>query len=213
MQPREHWESVYRERAPEDVSWFQPDPAVSLDLIRQAAPRLDARILDVGGGASRLVDALLAAGYTSLTVNDVSPTALAHAQQRLGSAAARVTWLPADILTVPLAAGSVALWHDRAVFHFLTRSEDQEQYLAQVRNAVAPGGHVLVATFAEDGPARCSGLAVARYSPQQLHDAFGPGFELAASRREVHVTPRGAPQAFTWCLCRRLPASLGVAAA
>jgi len=152
------------------------------------------------------VDGLLAAGYSRLTVLDLSVSALEQARVRVGRLAATVTWREADVLTVKLARGSIDLWHDRAVFHFLTRAADRHGYVAQVRRAVRPGGHVLVATFAENGPTRCSGFEVARYTPGALHGEFGTGFRLLSSVREQHVTPWGTQQPFVYCLCRFEPA-------
>jgi ubiquinone/menaquinone biosynthesis C-methylase UbiE len=171
-------------------------------LIERVAPGRGAAVLDVGAGASTLVDGLLAAGYRRITVLDLSAAALAQARQRLGPAAGGVTWLEADVLTAPLPPAAFDVWHDRAVFHFLTADGERRQYIAQVRRAVRPGGHVMVATFAEDGPERCSGLEVARYSPGALQGQFGPDFTTVESRRDEHRTPKGVVQAFTYCLCR-----------
>jgi ubiquinone/menaquinone biosynthesis C-methylase UbiE len=203
--PKAHWETVYRTKRADEVSWFQREPAISLSLIRRAAPETSARIIDVGGGASRLVDALLGTGYSHLTVLDLSPTALAQARARLGDAAARVCWLEADVLNAKLPDAGFDLWHDRAVFHFLTSSSDRDAYLGQVRRAVRPGGHVLLATFAEDGPTTCSGLPVARYSTEALLNELGGAFQLVESIREQHVTPSGTRQSFVYCLCRFAP--------
>lgn len=197
-----HWEHVYQSKAADQVSWFQPTARVSLELIKQAAPAHAAAIIDVGGGASTLVDGLLAAGYRALTVLDVSETALAITRRRIGEAAAHVTWLRANVLDASLPSAAFDLWHDRAVFHFLTAAGDRQRYVSQVRHAVRPGDHVLMATFAEDGPTRCSGLDVARYSADELHAQFGAGFELITSRRDMHRTPSGAEQAFTYCVFR-----------
>jgi SAM-dependent methyltransferase len=202
MDSSAHWQSVYTQKSPDSVSWFQAEPTHSLTLIRAVTPSLDASIVDIGGGASTLVDALLASGYTALTVLDLAPAALQHARDRLGPAGAPVMWVAADVLTVDFPAASVDVWHDRAVFHFLTQPDARAQYLAQVRRAVRAGGHVVIATFAEDGPTRCSGLEVARYAPHELQEAFGPGFVLVSSAREVHVTPSGATQAFTYGVFR-----------
>jgi SAM-dependent methyltransferase len=202
MDPRLHWEKVYREKNPTEVSWFQADARISRELIELASPDRSAAIFDVGGGASTLVDGLLAGGYTHVTVLDVSGAALEIARKRLGTAAARVTWIEADILRADLAPQSVDVWHDRAVFHFLTDAVDRARYIAQVRSVLRPGGHVLMATFAEDGPTRCSGLDVVRYSPAQLQGELGDDFNMVESRREEHRTPSGAVQLFTWCLSR-----------
>lgn len=197
-----HWERIYRTSDSTRVSWYQPVARVSLDLIRRVASDLDASIIDVGGGASTLVDGLLAEGYGDVTVLDVAPSALAIARERLGSAAARVTWLAADVLTAPLPPSRYALWHDRAVFHFLTDEQDRARYVGQARRAVRPGGHVIVASFGLDGPSQCSGLDVARYSSEGMHAEFGTDFRLLDSVREEHQTPAGVIQAFLYCLCR-----------
>ncbi len=192
------------------MSWFQPEATLSLALIQRVAPGFDSAIVDVGAGASTLVDGLVTTGYHCITVLDLSVAALAHAQQRVAGCgtAGSVVWRQADVLTAELSAAAFDVWHDRAVFHFLTDGADRARYVAQVRHAVRPGGFVLVATFAEDGPLRCSGLDVARYSSDALHGEFGGDFRLLDSRREEHRTPWGARQAFTYCLCRYDPQAL-----
>ena len=199
---QDHWERIYRTTDPTQVSWYQPQPRLSLELIRSMSPDLDAPIIDVGGGASTLVDGLLDAGYRHVTVLDLSPISLAFARQRLGARATLVTWLAADVRVVPLLADGYAVWHDRAVFHFLTDPADRARYVGQARLAVRSGGYALVASFAPDGPARCSGLDVVRYSPEAMHGEFGASFRLLDSVREEHHTPAGATQAFVYCLCR-----------
>jgi len=203
MSRREHWDAVYRGRDVSEVSWYQPEPALSLSLIRRVAPALDASIIDVGGGASVLVDRLLDAGYRHVTVLDIAEPALALARQRLGARAAEARWIAADLLTAELERAAYDVWHDRAVFHFLTRSEDRRQYGDSLRHAIRDGGHAIVSGFATDGPARCSGLEVVRYTPESLHAALGKGFELLDSTREEHRTPSGATQPFVYCLLRR----------
>jgi 2-polyprenyl-3-methyl-5-hydroxy-6-metoxy-1,4-benzoquinol methylase len=202
MDPRAHWEQVYRTKAPDQVSWYAPHLARSLDFIREAAPDKDAAILDVGGGESTLVDDLLLAGYRDVTVLDVSPHALDVTKARLRERGASVRWIAADVTTADLPAHRYDVWHDRAVFHFLTDSGVRAAYVRQVRHAVKPGGHVIVATFALDGPEQCSGLPVEHYDASSLHGAFGPQFALVRSAREVHRTPAGNEQPFTWCFCR-----------
>ncbi len=200
--PEKHWETIYRTQAPTEVSWYQPEPRVSLDLIRRVASDLDAPIIDVGGGASLLVDGLLDAGYRDVTVLDLAPTALALARQRLGERADRVTWMAANVITTSLPAARYAVWHDRAVFHFLLDPADRSRYVAQTRRSVRSGGHAIVASFSPEGPPRCSGLEVVRYSPDAMHAEFGNGFRLLDTVREDHQTPSGATQAFVYCLCR-----------
>ena len=199
---KDHWEGIYRARAATEVSWYQPEARLSLDLIRRVAPDLESPVVDVGGGASTLVDGLVHAGYQAVTVLDLAPTALAVARQRLGAAAAGVTWLEADVLRAALPSGGYVVWHDRAVFHFLTDPSDRRRYVAQTRRAVRPGGYVIVASFGPDGPTRCSGLPVQRYSPAAMHAEFGADFRLLDSVREDHRTPAGLTQAFVYCLCR-----------
>ena len=206
MTHREHWDDVYRRRAPSDASWYQPEATVSLDLIRRVAPALSSPIIDVGGGASTLVDGLLDGGYDQVTVLDIAGSSLTVAQHRLGERAALVTWIESDVLTASMPARRYSVWHDRAVFHFLTESTDRERYVARIREAVSPGGHVIVASFAPEGPTRCSGFDVVRSSPGEMHAQFGEGFRLLDSVREEHHTPSGVTQAFVYCLCRVLPA-------
>jgi ubiquinone/menaquinone biosynthesis C-methylase UbiE len=204
MNDKLHWESIYRTKRSDQVSWFQREAALSLALIRRIEPRSTARIIDVGGGASTLVDGLLHAGYRSLTVLDLSSTALDEVRSRLGPAGADVTWLEADVLETTWPSATFDVWHDRAVFHFLTAADERARYVKQAQRAVRPGGHVLVATFADDGPTHCSGLPVARYTPASLHQEFGPGFRLLETAREGHVTPAGGRQSFVYCLCQVL---------
>jgi len=209
MDLKAHWDKTYIAKGSEHVSWFQSTAKLSLELIRQAAPPPNPQIIDVGGGASTLVDGLLSSGYRRITVLDVSAVALGEAKKRLGQEGGHVRWLEADVLSTELEAASIDVWHDRAVFHFLNDKSARERYVAQVKRSVKAGGRVLVATFAEDGPTRCSGLPVQRYSADTLHSEFGPDFQRVASERETHVTPWGAQQAFTYCLCRYAPTSLG----
>ena len=200
---REHWEEVYRTKDPTLVSWYQPQCRISLDLIHRVAPDPASPIIDVGGGPSTLVDGLLGSGFRAITVLDLAPSALGIAQARLGSRSLDVTWIPAGILDAPLSHAAYAVWHDRAVFHFLTDPDDRARYVRQVRHAVRPGGHVIVASFAPDGPARCSGLDVMRYTPESMHREFGTEFRLIDSTREEHRTPAGGVQPFVYCICRR----------
>ena len=202
MDQKKHWESIYRTKDVHTVSWFQPEARESIDLITRFAPDRTAPIIDVGGGASVLVDDLLSAGYTDLSVLDVSETALEISRQRLGDKAAKVKWIAGDVRDAHLDR-EYMVWHDRAVFHFLTDAADRKAYVAQVERTVRPGGYVLVATFAEDGPATCSGLPVVRYSAESLHSEFGPAFRIVTSEHEDHHTPAGRAQSFLYCLCRR----------
>lgn len=199
-----HWDAVYEERGTDGVSWFQREPQVSLELVASLAVPCETAVVDVGGGASTFVDRLLARGFVDVTVLDVSAAALEASRRRLGRGA-RVTWLREDVLTwrPPRRYG---LWHDRAAFHFLVDAADRAAYLAVLRSALAPGGQVVLGTFAADGPDRCSGLPVARYSPGGLAGVLGDDLEVVETRREVHVTPAGARQAFTWVAARRVAA-------
>lgn len=211
MDPKAHWNSVYQTKGERGVSWYQTDAELSLRFIKSVSSSRNATIVDVGGGASTLVDGLLNAGYGDVTVLDLSATGIQLARTRLGAVAQQVTWVEADVLTAELAESAFDIWHDRAVFHFLTNQRDQHRYVSQVQRAVKPGGHVIVGTFAEDGPERCSGLSVARYSAEALHGEFGTDFRLLGSERQVHITPSGVPQVFTYCVCRYCPAGIAEA--
>ena len=198
MDPKErqaHWENVYRTKAETEVSWFQKTPTLSLDFIHSAGVGKDAAIIDIGGGESRLVDALLDEGYTALSVLDISQKAVAETQARLGQRASHVTWIVADV-TAWESERTYDLWHDRAAFHFLTEPADQDAYVARLVRALRPGGHLIIGTFALDGPERCSGLPVVRYDARSLSQRLGPLFELVESRNHEHHTPAGRVQRF-----------------
>jgi 2-polyprenyl-3-methyl-5-hydroxy-6-metoxy-1,4-benzoquinol methylase len=195
---RDHWEGVYRTRQTEEVSWYQASPSVSLEMLDAAGISSSSSVIDVGGGDSLLVDALLARGLTRVTVLDVSQEALDRARTRTGEAGRVVTWLQADVTDPSWQIDAVDVWHDRAVFHFLTDPADRERYVARLRRYVVPGGAVIIATFALDGPERCSGLPVQRYAPAQLEQVLGPGFVLVESRDQDHRTPTGGLQHFQW---------------
>jgi ubiquinone/menaquinone biosynthesis C-methylase UbiE len=199
-----HWESVYRSKPPDAVSWYRPHLDLSLRLIESALPDREAAIIDVGGGESTLVDDLLARGYHNLTVLDISRTALEVAKRRLGKSAEQIRWIQADVTQAPLAKSSYDAWHDRAVFHFLTASEDRIAYVRAVMRTVRPGGHVIVGTFGTRGPEKCSGLSVMRYDAPGLHGEFGERFQLIDSFNELHRTPFGTMQQFLYCYCRRV---------
>ena len=207
MNTADHWEGVYTTRAPEGVSWYSRHLERSLALIdRASGGRTDLAIIDVGGGESTLIDDLLARGYGNLTVLDISQTALAVSKRRAGAAADRVHWICADITRADLPAQAYDVWHDRAVFHFLTSTEQRAAYVEKVRHAVRPGGHVIVSTFGPKGPTKCSGLDVVRYNADSLHDEFGSPFRLVESSEELHQTPFGTVQQFLYCYCRVEPA-------
>ncbi len=203
MPDNDHWEAVYQTKRADEVSWFRPHLETSLALIREAVPSPAARIIDVGGGEATLVDDLIAAGYEHVDVLDLSSTALEVTRQRLGERAVHVGFIVGDVTTYPFAPATYDLWHDRAVFHFLTDEAARAAYVQQVMRAVKSGGHVMVATFGLDGPLTCSGLPVMRYDADALHDQFGDAFELLRHDTEVHVTPAGKQQQFVYCLCRR----------
>jgi SAM-dependent methyltransferase len=192
-----HWDEVYTRRGSEEVSWFQSEPTVSLELINALGIDRAAAVIDVGGGASTLVDHLLAAGFEDVSVLDVSDVALQVGRSRIGAPAARVAWLREDVLAWR-PERRFGLWHDRAVFHFLTEARDRETYLETMWSAIKPGGGLVMATFADDGPEQCSGLPVRRYPAEELVALLGPRFAMAESRREFHMTPGGVVQLFTW---------------
>lgn len=192
---RQHWNTVYATKPADTVSWYQAVPQVSLDLIGRAAVSRQAAIIDIGGGASLLADRLLQAGYSDVTVLDIAETALAATRARLGADAARIHWVVSDITTWH-PARRYDLWHDRAVFHFLTAEADRNAYLAALRAGTQAGSQVVIATFAPDGPERCSGLPVQRYAPQELAAVLGDDFALAETAREDHRTPGGNIQHF-----------------
>ncbi len=202
MQRKAHWEHIYATKPADGVSWYQPHADQSLALIRGTGTPHSGAIIDVGGGASTLVDDLLANGYTDLTVLDLSAAALETARRRLASRAGLATWLEGDVTAVELPARRYDVWHDRAVFHFLTEEKDRRAYVTAVLRAVKPLGHVIIATFAADGPTHCSGLPVVRYSPDQLHAELGASFTLQHAAREAHHTPFGTVQQFVYCCCR-----------
>jgi len=203
MSNKPHWESVYAAKAPDAVSWYAPHLVQSLHYIRAGAPNNRAAIVDIGGGESTLVDDLLADGYTNVSVLDLSATALEVAQRRLGKVSKAVTWVVGDILDIEFETNTYDVWHDRAVFHFLTTDEQRQRYVHQVLRALRPGGFAIVGTFGPEGPKECSGLPVSRYAPEELHGTFGKPFQLVESTVETHVTPWGAPQQFVYCFCRR----------
>jgi trans-aconitate methyltransferase len=196
-----HWDHVYVAKPERELSWFQENPEISLELIRVSETPKDAAIIDIGGGASRLVDALLAEGFCDLTVLDISEQALGS-QSRLGPEAARVRWIATDV-TAWEPARRYDLWHDRAAFHFLTEEASRQAYAARVTRAVRPGGHVIIGTFAPDGPERCSGLPVMRHDAASIGAVLGKRFALIESRSHDHMTPAGRIQRFQFSLFRR----------
>lgn len=198
-----HWDNVYRTKREDEVSWFQASPTLSLDLIHATGIDRSASIIDVGGGASRMVDALIEEGFANLTVLDVSEAATETAKARLGARATAVTWIVADV-TNWQPGGTYDVWHDRAAFHFLTAPEDRVAYAQRVLRAVRPGGHVIVGTFALDGPERCSGLPVVRHDAESIGAVLGPSFKLIETRRHEHQTPMGGSQKFQFSRFQRV---------
>jgi hypothetical protein len=203
--PRAHWDAVYATRPADAVSWFQHDPAPSLAMIAAAGIVPSDPLIDVGGGASLLVDRLLDAGYGHVSVLDIAASGLALARARLGGRASRVAWLVEDATRWQPSAGAFRLWHDRAVFHFLVDAADRAGYRRALDRGLHPDGFVVLATFAPTGPERCSGLPVCRYSAGALAAELGSSYRLIETRPETHLTPSGRAQDFTWCLFRRLP--------
>ena len=197
-----HWENVYSTKGEKEVSWFQENPAPSLELIELAKPRRDAAIVDIGGGASHLVDHLVVLGFQNITVLDLSEAALAAAKARLGDKAAQVQWIAVDV-TKWYPTQPFDIWHDRAAFHFLTAPDDRAAYVARLDKAIKPGGSVIIGTFALDGPEKCSGLPIHRYDAAGLGEALGSGFELAHTQRHEHVTPWEVIQRFQFSVFRR----------
>jgi SAM-dependent methyltransferase len=202
MDTQTHWENIYGTKAADAVSWYRPHLEASLELIERAASGYSTSIIDIGGGESTLVDDLLARGYQNISVLDISQTALDVNKKRLGSASENVHWLVGDITKAGLEPCAYDVWHDRAVFHFLTAPEERIAYVRQVANAVKPGGHVIVSTFGPEGPTKCSGLDVVRYDAESLHAEFGVRFRLLGSSKELHRTPFDTIQQFLYCFCR-----------
>ena len=202
LERQSHWQNVYQTKGERDVSWFQEVPTISLDLIRATGVGPDAPIIDIGGGASRLVDALVSEGFRSISVLDVSDKALATSRERLGPRAKNVTWIVADV-TAWHPDKTYDVWHDRAAFHFLTEPADRAAYAECARKAVRPGGHIIIGTFAPDGPERCSGLPVLRHDATSIGEVLGPSFKLIESRRHDHQTPGGSMQRFQFSRFQR----------
>ena len=197
-----HWQQVYLSKGEHQVSWSQPDPQPSLGLIEKFAGGAGASIVDIGGGASRLVDSLVKGGFGEITVLDLSEAALQAAKERMGSAGDAIQWVAADV-TAWRPPHPFDIWHDRAAFHFLVDAKDRQAYIDRLSSGVKAGGHAIIATFAPDGPEKCSGLPVQRYDPEGLGKAVGGGFELVEHLAHHHVTPWGAAQSFQFSVLRR----------
>lgn len=204
MDRQSHWQSIFQTRKSSEVSWYQPHLRASLDLIAQLALPPTANILDVGAGDSTLVDDLLACGFSRISLLDISPTALKRVRARLGSESDKITWIEADITQVRLPQNTFDLWHDRALFHFLTQDEDRRRYVELAHNTVKRGGDMIIATFAQDGPVRCSGLDTLRYNPESLCHELGADFTLVRSLSETHHMPSGNEQSFSYCLFKKI---------
>jgi SAM-dependent methyltransferase len=194
---KEHWEQIYSDKSPLEVSWYQREPAVSLRLIDHCKLGRDVPIIDIGGGASVLVDRLLDAGYSRLTVLDIAAQSLAAARTRLGTRARCVQWIETDI-TEFVPPHPYGLWHDRAVFHFLVEADDRNRYIATLKQALARGGHVVLAAFAIGGPTQCSGLDIVQYDAAGLVTELGAEFELLEQTSETHLTPANKAQLFCY---------------
>lgn len=203
MNQKDHWEQVYSTKPTDKLGWYKPHLQTSLRWIKELGLAAEAPSIDVGGGASTLVDDLLGAGYRSITVLDISEKALCSVRERLGKKANMVTWLEGDITSVVLPSHHYELWHDRAVFHFLTELDQQRKYRENLLKALKPGGHLIIGTFAQEAPPKCSGLPVERYNLEQLEDTLGTEFELVHHRKEKHVTPGGLEQMYLYCCFRR----------
>ena len=192
-----HWERVYVSKQSTEVSWYQPRPQRSLQLIEDAGVPADTPIIDVGGGASTLVDCLLDEGYRDVTILDIAASAFEHSRERLGSRADEVEWIVADVTRFD-AQRSYGLWHDRAVLHFLTDAADRDRYVRALEKAVSSGGHLVLSTFGPQGPRKCSGLNVRRYDIDMLVELVGDRFDLQDTELETHVTPGGSTQQFLY---------------
>jgi len=201
MDMQTHWERIYTQKAPDQVSWYRQHLETSVALIERASVGRSAAIIDVGAGEATLVDDLLARGYTNVTVLDISSTAIEANRKRLGKDADLVRWIVADVTQVDLESAAYDVWHDRAVFHFLTEAGDRAAYVRQVARAMRRGGHVIISAFGPEGPMKCSGLDVVRYDADSLHAEFGSRFRLVSSSKELHQTPFGTTQQFLYCYC------------
>ncbi len=202
MSNKDHWEKVYGSKASEAVSWYAPHLETSLKLIHQASANKNSAIIDIGGGESTLVDDLITEGYQDISVLDISQKAIDVAKERLGKSADMVHWYCADINQATLLQNYFEVWHDRAVFHFLTEEYQRVKYIEQVTQSVRHGGYVIMSTFGPEGPEKCSGLDVVRYDSEKLHGQFGKGFKLIDSSTEIHKTPMNTTQQFLYCFYR-----------
>ncbi len=207
MSREAHWQTVYSAKEADEVSWYRPRLDMSLELIRATGLTKSGRIIDIGAGASTLVDDLLAAGYECITALDISETALNIARQRLGSAAKEVTWIVGDVTEVDLGEKAFDLWHDRAALHFLTDAADRTRYADALSRALAPGGHAVLSAFSPDGPEQCSGLDIRQYDAPGLTELLGDDFQMRECRTEIHTTPSGNEVPFTYCRLQKTAAA------
>ena len=203
MSQKDHWDQAYASNSAEKLGWYEPHLRTSVTWIKALNLTPDAPIIDVGGGASTLADDLVDAGYRSITVLDLSEKALSSVKARLGERARLITWLTGDITSIALPRHHYELWHDRAVFHFLTAPDQQQKYRDNLLRALKPGGHLIIATFAPEAPPKCSGLPVQRYGPEELQNALGGEFQLERHQSELHITPGGVEQMYLYCHFRR----------
>ena len=203
LERKKHWGDVYQEKSSSDLSWYQKEPKLSLELIRSTNVANKDAIIDVGGGTSVLVDYLVKECFTNLTVLDISENAIARAKKRLGDSAKSIEWIVSDITQFD-APQKFSLWHDRALFHFLTDQSDREIYVKTLKNALKPEGHLIIATFAIGGPEKCSGLEIVQYDTEKMIAELGDNFKLIEERKEVHITPANKEQKFNFFLFRRV---------
>jgi len=204
MGGKEHWENIYAVKKPTEVSWYREHLDNSLRMILQTKTEKSVAVIDVGGGSSTLVDDLLDKGFSNLTVLDISGNAIETSKERLGNKSSKVKWIEADVTEVSLPENYFDVWHDRAVFHFLTKREDRKKYVELVMRSLKVGGHIIIASFGFNGPAKCSGLDVVKYSPETMREEFGKSFNLVKSLNETHHTPFETTQEFIYCYCRKL---------
>ena len=201
---KEYWNNIYSTKAADTVSWYQQVPAISLELIESLNLTNSSPIIDIGGGASNLVDHLIQTEFSAISVLDISEKALRLSQKRLGNKANNVHWIASDVTQANFQPKQFKLWHDRAVFHFLTKAENRKTYVRQLKHTLDPEGFALIATFALNGPEKCSGLEIVKYSPESLRKELGADFELIKSITENHETPAGNQQAFVYCLFKKV---------
>ena len=198
LDKQEHWNSIYASKQEEELGWYEPELKISFSLLTGSAPDKQTPVIDIGGGTSTLVDDLVEEGYEDVTVLDISEEALSKAKTRLGSKSGNVTWISGDMTSVTLPENRFTIWHDRAVFHFLTTPEERRKYMDNLRHALRPGGTAIIATFTPEAPAICSGLPVERYTPEKLQAVLGDEFTLNHHQKDLHITPSGVEQMYLY---------------